>query len=99
MAARNQPDDALTAALKTAGLTLGIVAVIVLGAWLDTDDAEAELAHALALEAVRAQAQMAERERIRAELVPQVRRAYQQGLDDGAERERERVAAVKEWQR
>jgi hypothetical protein len=98
MAARNQPKDALTVALDTALLTLGIVILIVIGAWLDTAD-EVELTQALAVEAARAQAQMAERERVRNELLPQVRRAYQQGLDDGAERERERVAQVREWTR
>jgi hypothetical protein len=71
-----QPTDALTQALQTAGLCLLIVLAMLLGAWLDRTNEAEELAAAQA---------HAERQ---AQHLQAVRDAYQQGLDDGAERAR-----------
>ena len=70
----HQPTDALTSALKDAALCGFIVAAILIGSRIDRT-AELE------------DAQHAERVR-QAQVLQAARQAYQQGLDDGAERER-----------
>lgn len=94
--------DALPEMFWRLVLVMGVLGLLALGAWLDGGD-ELRLQQALAQDAADAQAQEAareaERQRVRTELVPAVRRAYQQGLQEGAERERARVAALQGRQR
>ena len=70
----HQPTDALTSVLQTAALCAFIVVCVAIGNRIDRT-AEVE------------DAQHAERVR-QAQVLQAARQAYQQGLDDGAERER-----------
>jgi hypothetical protein len=81
-------------AIKGLACLAALVGMFAVAAWLDAD-AEIDLARELASEAARAPLQMDERERARAEMLAALRAAYQQGLADGAERERMRARATR----